>query len=350
MEKRLVKRFISRSEGTRKFIPAGMSPLLLFCVLGFLTVAAVLARSRLRRATGVPISLENFFVNTIPRLLGSTFYTITTLYIYGSSAFFVAVAQPALLRSEPSSTSLEFWAKWITVPLCWFLLVSLLFNFVMVLAIDAGNGSIENETTNFCQICTKGRSERAHHCSTCDRCIERLEHHCVWLNTCVGQQNYRYFWLFLWYLWTFLALVVWIVSGPYADVQRSVPITDATKCSKVLGGVEAGSGFQVVPETCRVVKLSSTLRVGVEYLFITGIATMTGVFLLWMIHLYLALTNQTTIELVENAMSQRNMMQLFMGRNPNSKGWQANFREMLAMDSNESILAVFMPKLPRSSS
>ncbi|KAJ8908380.1 hypothetical protein NDN08_005089 [Rhodosorus marinus] len=331
-------------------MPSRMGPLLLFCVLGFLTVAAVFVRSRLRRASWVPSSLENFCVNTIPRLLGSTFFAIAALYIYGSSAFFVAVVQPALLRSQQSSTFLEFWTKWITASLSWILLVSLLFNFVMVVAVDPGNGSIENEATNFCETCTKGRSERAHHCSTCDRCIERLEHHCVWLNTCVGQQNYRYFWLFLWYLWTFLAFVVWTVSGPYADVEQSVPITNATNCSEVLGGVEAGSGFQVVPETCRVVKLSSTLRVGVEFLFITGVATVTGVFLLWLIHLYLALTNQTTIELVENVISQRNMMHLLMGRNPNSKGWQANFREMLAVDSNESILAVFMPKLPRSSS
>jgi len=99
-----------------------------------------------------------------------------------------------------------------------------------------------------------------------------------------------------------------------------------------------------------VVKLSSTLRVGVEYLFITGAATMTGVFLLWLIHLYLALTNQTTIELVENVSSHTNMVHVLMGRNPSSNGWQANFREMLAVDSNESILAVFMPKFPRSSS
>mmetsp|Transcript_27556 Transcript_27556/g.107950 ORF Transcript_27556/g.107950 Transcript_27556/m.107950 type:complete len:195 (-) Transcript_27556:4657-5241(-) len=171
-----------------------MGPTTLFCILCFLTVTAIYARSRLRRASWFASCFES--CNTIPRLVGSTFFAIVTLYIYSSSAFFVAVAQPTLLRYEPSSTFLSFWTKSITVCVSWFLLASLLFNFVMVVAVDPGNGSIENETTNFCETCTKGRSERAHHCSTCDRCIERLEHHCVWLNTCVGKQNYRYFWLF----------------------------------------------------------------------------------------------------------------------------------------------------------
>nr|XP_009413043.1 PREDICTED: protein S-acyltransferase 10-like isoform X4 [Musa acuminata subsp. malaccensis] len=59
-----------------------------------------------------------------------------------------------------------------------------------------------------CTYCNIIQPPRAKHCHDCDKCVLQFDHHCVWLGTCIGQGNHCRFW---WYIFEETILCVWTV-------------------------------------------------------------------------------------------------------------------------------------------
>ncbi|KAF8585082.1 zf-DHHC-domain-containing protein [Ramaria rubella] len=120
----------------------------------------------------------------------------------------------------------------------------------------------------WCRRCYQPRPERAHHCSSCGRCVLKMDHHCPWLGgNCVGHRTYPAFVHFI-FLSTILATYI-------ACVGVSV-IVDLVR-----------DPFSIDPRVSPLHALFLAL--------IGAIFSLTmGSFLAY--HLYLASTNQTTLE------------------------------------------------------
>ncbi|EOD23905.1 hypothetical protein EMIHUDRAFT_223092 [Emiliania huxleyi CCMP1516] len=142
----------------------------------------------------------------------------------------------------------------------------------------------------FCKRCRVPKPARTHHCSVCNRCVLKMDHHCPWVNNCVGFFNYRYFLLFLLHLAAGCVFVM---------------------CTCLLGHLQ---GHDLLSA-----RNSSVLFVAVLCAL--------GIFLFW--HVYLVLTNQTTIEFYSNrmdAMEARREGRTF--RNQYSLGYRANAEQV----------------------
>jgi len=63
------------------------------------------------------------------------------------------------------------------------------------------------ECTQLCSDCLTIRTTRSKHCSVCNRCVERFDHHCPWINNCVGAKNHKYFIIFVWTMFSTVAIV-----------------------------------------------------------------------------------------------------------------------------------------------
>ncbi|PFH53308.1 hypothetical protein AMATHDRAFT_55144 [Amanita thiersii Skay4041] len=119
----------------------------------------------------------------------------------------------------------------------------------------------------WCKKCMALKPERTHHCSMCGRCVLKMDHHCPWLGSnCVGHRTYPAFVHFLCgitifstYVAIMSAYALWYsFSNPY-DVDVYTPIHEM--CLALAGIVFA-------------------LVIGSFFSY----------------HIYLILTNQTTLE------------------------------------------------------
>ncbi|CEM27044.1 unnamed protein product [Vitrella brassicaformis CCMP3155] len=131
----------------------------------------------------------------------------------------------------------------------------------------AGMGGLGDEVKQ-CQKCSRLKPARCHHCSVCNRCVLKMDHHCPWVNNCVGFHNYRYFWLFLVYL--------------------------AMGCTFVIATV--ARAFYVAIFTPRQSEFPFFGRQCVALTFVICCAIELAMCVLATFHVYLALTNQTTLE------------------------------------------------------
>jgi len=126
---------------------------------------------------------------------------------------------------------------------------------------------VDASTQKWCKKCMAPKPERAHHCSSCGRCILKMDHHCPWLGSkCIGHRTYPAFIHFVScvmlqaiYIGTVSARAMWYSFNKPFDVDNFTP----------------------VHELC---------------LTLTGLvfALVMGSFLIY--HIYLILTNQTTLE------------------------------------------------------
>ncbi|WOK94651.1 protein S-acyltransferase 10-like [Canna indica] len=58
-------------------------------------------------------------------------------------------------------------------------------------------------TCGYCHIIQPPRSK---HCHDCDKCVLQFDHHCAWLGTCIGKGNHCRFW---WYVFEETILCIW---------------------------------------------------------------------------------------------------------------------------------------------
>ena len=173
--------------------------------------------------------------------------------------------------------------------------------------------------SKYCKTCREAKPERSHHCHICNTCVCRMDHHCPWVNTCVGYQNHRYFVLFLFYLW---------VACSYIGINLALVMFSILKVDNHFY-YEWNSQISFLMVLCFSVAL-----------------TMTG-FLGW--HLYLVLSNQTTIEFQFNKIQQFQRVSASSGIqhfNIYDIGWRKNLNQIFGEKPIWKMLLPTFDKLP----
>eukprot|EP01038_Epipyxis_sp_PR26KG_P012366 gene12366-16588_t len=162
-----------------------------------------------------------------------------------------------------------------------------------------------NVNYRYCGLCKCVKPPRAHHCSVSERCIFNMDHYCPWMNNCIGFNNYRYFMLFLVFMLvgsTYLIVVTYQFIVPF-------PIHHDGEASHLLL-------IDDVSATNSVFTLALSAWISVAAL------------LSW--HIYLCLTNQTSIEFYINLQaSHEARLHGIAYRNPFDDGWRKNLRRIL---------------------
>jgi hypothetical protein len=130
-----------------------------------------------------------------------------------------------------------------------------------------------------CKHCQVAKPPRTHHCRICKKCQLRMDHHCPWVNNCVGYNNHRYFVLFLQYL---------LIGNIYFAILSILPVYEA---------YEKFQNGRIPFYTIQELFLFFIMLLNFSLIFCVG-----G---LYFFHLYLLLTNQTTIEYSENSYYSR---------------------------------------------
>ncbi|KAI5116582.1 hypothetical protein M0805_009225 [Coniferiporia weirii] len=132
---------------------------------------------------------------------------------------------------------------------------------------DVSDDDDFNAPHKWCRKCWAPKPERTHHCSACGRCVLKMDHHCPWLaQKCLGHWTYTAFLHFLLCV-TLLSVYICVLSSRIVYMAFVNP-------------------FLVNERTA----------LHALFLSIYGVifSLVVGSFLLW--HVYLASTNQTTIE------------------------------------------------------
>ncbi|OQV13235.1 Palmitoyltransferase ZDHHC2 [Hypsibius exemplaris] len=147
-----------------------------------------------------------------------------------------------------------------------------------------------NGDIRYCEKCKAIKPDRAHHCSVCERCIVKMDHH--WINNCVCFNNYKFFILFLAYAMLYCLYI------SLTDLQYFIKFWKDQL-------TEGSAKFHIL------------------FLFFISTMFMISLCTLFSYHIYLTLTNRTTIESYRPP--------VFSG-GPDKNGWSlggwANFTEI----------------------
>lgn len=162
----------------------------------------------------------------------------------------------------------------------------------------------------YCRHCRCIKPPRAHHDSVSGKCVLVMDHYCPWMNNCVGYYNYRHFVLFLLYLAVGCVYVLFVTTGYFRSLlpyQRH----------------SSGSSLYI------------NVNTAVVYSYTVGLSAFISVALLGSWHLYLCLTNQTTIEFYINLEERSDARQRgAVFKNPFDKGWRKNLTRVFGNASH----------------
>lgn len=118
----------------------------------------------------------------------------------------------------------------------------------------------EAMVARWCKRCQKPKPPMTHHCHICKRCILKMDHHCPWMHNCIGFYNYRFFFVFLFYMW---------IGCGYTMYMASIPLREND---------------------------SDEENTGVLFTFVIALAVFFSLTGLFLFHLYLVTSAQTTID------------------------------------------------------
>ena len=124
--------------------------------------------------------------------------------------------------------------------------------------------STEVNSPKYCPICKIIRPRRSKHCYSCQKCIVKYDHHCIFTGNCVGASNHRFFVFYLTIQFLFLC---WSFPLSIDSIYYSF------------------TNFNDVGYIQSLYRFGCFL--GISFAFI-------GVSLLFLLHIYLIITNQTT--------------------------------------------------------
>eukprot|EP00927_Polykrikos_kofoidii_P013356 TRINITY_DN15816_c0_g1_i1.p1 TRINITY_DN15816_c0_g1~~TRINITY_DN15816_c0_g1_i1.p1 ORF type:complete len:344 (-),score=49.67 TRINITY_DN15816_c0_g1_i1:27-1058(-) len=171
-----------------------------------------------------------------------------------------------------------------------------------------------------CYRCSRLKPARCHHCSVCQRCVLKMDHHCPWVNNCVGHNNYRHFCLFLLFMALSALFVVLCLGHPFSQIlffRRSSR------------------------------RISREGRDCIMDAFVLCAAVLVALCFLGCFHVYLVLTNQTTIEFQLNRVNSKEARkngEFF--RNPYNLGRSRNFQQVFGPNAFWSLLWLLPWRLP----
>lgn len=277
-----------------------------------------------RRLTSVAISCLarglDFF-DIFIKVLGPVFMLIAlSLFSFETYTYFVHVL-PSWEKDMPFVLQVSFTILGV------FLVVNLFYNYLKAICTDPGlppewdsealledgeeevlsfeavaSGEVKpRKVARRCGKCNRQKPVRTHHCSVCKRCVLKMDHHCPWINNCVGFNNYRYFCLFLMYLGLCCLFVMIMFFDAFLETM-------------------------VHPRRS---KLNFSARQCISLCWIIATCILFALFLLGGFHVYLVLTNQTTIEFHTNLSSKdkaRKRGEFY--RNPYDLGRVKNFKQV----------------------
>mmetsp|Transcript_4476 Transcript_4476/g.13577 ORF Transcript_4476/g.13577 Transcript_4476/m.13577 type:complete len:350 (-) Transcript_4476:90-1139(-) len=325
-------------------VSTAQSTAAILAVIVGLTVAWMIFRHFAKRlGFGVNRSFGDLVVHSTSRMYGAVLFSFSSIFIFGWAAVYLAVLAPTILRTNSEERSLINTIGAVTnFGLAVLLFCFLMFNFVLVKTTEPGRPDpADAENVSVCLTCDTARESRTHHCYICNRCFRRLDHHCVWLNRCIGERNLRYFWLFLFYTWTFFGLVAFNLGPLYQKIDRATSLAESG-CGDI-----SGEGDDLIdPDSCEFLNLSGFEQMATGWVQTSAISLSLFCFVLWLLHCFLALTNQTTIELVRNFSSYDSFKEVMMGNNIHNQGWRKNFAEMMYTTQEEPMWRTFLPKFP----
>jgi len=279
-------------------------------------------------------------VDIVMRLVGPVFICLAVVLIGFAAYVTFTVTLPHVANTGSPSAVIAF-----DFVLACFLVVNLFYNYAMAICTPPGSppradspGAKEleeflvesNMPPKLCHKCHSLKPARTHHCSVCKRCVIKMDHHCPWINNCVGWGNYRYFCLFMLYLWLSCMYVVTLSIGLFLETFMGLRRYVASR---------RNSGF----------KMSLTLAdvQCVSLSFMLSLCISLALLGLGGFHMYLVVTNQTTIEFHTNMGKKDSAKkQGDFWRNPYDLGMNKNFQQVFGCN-RFSRLVWMMPYVAR---
>jgi len=268
----------------------------------------------LRRAMRDMVRLVDFWID-----FGGRFFHII-MKILGPCLICLAlsligfVTYTYFVYALPNMKAIGLHGQCVVTSIGFFLVTNALYNYGKSICSDAGTPPEWKEVIDLavesdapkprqCTKCTRVKPPRTHHCSVCRRCVMKMDHHCPWINNCVGFGNYRHFCLFMLFLAASCFFIVVVFFLNFSDLVMHV----------------GRRRFQM-PRPARSCIMTS---------FMICCSILVALCILGGFHVYLVLTNQTTIEFQTNMMRRKEARkngEYF--RNPYDLGRSRNFQQV----------------------